>query len=1160
MADGITLNADKVTLNTKSLEGIGLTPKEDDTKKLFKKDDQSELMQAIKDMPESFRQVLKETLQATGQSIVNEIFANEPKTQEEPKEHFQKPTDKINDVKKLTAKYGTPALYLGSKIDDIIKILSTPVKEIATSTNNPISAAGVIVLGSNVENSKKYIKDFQELTNFVSSQKPIDLGVFKDTQKRLDELTESMDKTTHTKVKTKDSEKFTKQMSSITANFGQVVKQVISLNALTSFINFKKANAKLDDMDKYLERLSGIGDNIDNFATNLALAASCINESMKAIIKSSLISKLAISSVKSIKNFFTKGIQPLIDTLEEMKLPKIKSLAKLMESIKDIAVDTLITCKTFATNLVLAASYINESMRAIIKSSLISKLAINSATNIKNFFTNGIQPLIDTLEDMELSKIKSLAKSMESIKDIAMNTLITCKTFAIITPFAVLGKFGAMAAKFFVNELAIFLDLVSDKFDLKRIQKNTRAIKAIVLLVTLTSASMVITSLVTPIAVKALMGAAALGLFAVGMTFALNLMGKMTGKIALGLLAATLTTVFAGLAFIALKALSTITPKMVGVAMIAILGFVGIMAVAALLGTAATVALAPLALGTVAAILTTTFALTAFLAVKTLTMINPTDVQHAVNIISGGDDGPGLINLFIAAMPLALVGPVALVAMATSMPAALMMAAFAVGSKVAIDALSSIDQESIKTSAKNITLMAIPFAATAVAAIAAVAAMASLPPILGAITMLAMVALPFKAITNILGKEPLFTEKNPAAAKTGILGFVNVMTYTVSLLSLTAALGPLAILGASLISVVLLALTPALLAFSSVSKFFNKKANPNLVDTIYGDNLSKPLKSKYGLIPFLAGAVIAAKTLVGGTIHFLLGTISATLMSFFFSTLKKSLDAMEQLSELSKNGVDTEAVINYLNTMEMVAKKARSPGLLASVHEAAASWVADKMGTTVSDLIDRMSESVGPMRRLSDQLKGINLDGISIFLEALNKIQSMKASPNTKAIKNAIAGVNELTSQIDTIDGNNFNANIESIMPGIERLQNLPEGDGLNKKAKEIKTAITTLFNVKINKNADDMINKVDRLTNALERFSKIDSSSIAKTLGIEGSLNFRETSSSTLGTETKRNTSTTNINIDNSNLEAMLERILNAIESLKEGKTWTDQEASVLG
>lgn len=1077
MPDGITLNADKVTLNTKTLEGIGLTPKGDDTKKIFKKDDQSELMQAIKDMPESFRQVLKETLQVTGQSIVDEIFANEPKTPEEPKEHFQKPTDKINDVKKLAAKYGTPALYLGAKIDDIIKILSKPVKEITASKNNPISAAGVIVLGSNVENSKKYIKDFQELTDFVSKQKPLDIGVFKDTQKRLDELTESMDKTTHTKVSTKDSEKFTKQMSSITANFGQVVKQVISLNALTHFINFKKANAKLDDMDKYLERLSGMGDNIGNFATNLALAASCINDSMKAIIKSSLISKLAISSVKNIKSFFTKGIQPLIDTLEDIKL----------------------------------------------------------------------------------SKIKSLVKSMESIKDIAVNTLKTCKTFAIITPFAILGKFGAMAAKFFVNELAIFLDFVSDKFDLKKIQKSTRAIKAIILLVTLTSASMIITSLITPIAVKALVGAAALGLFAIGMTFALNLMGKMTDKIAQGLLAAVLTTVFAGLAFVALKALSTITPKMVGVAMIALLGFVGVMAVTALLGVAAMYVMAPLALGVAAAILTTTFALTAFLALKTLSMINPTDIQHAVTVMTGGDEGPGLISLFVATMPLALVGPVALLAMTTSMPAALMLAAFAVGSKVAVSALSKIDADQIKLSAKNITLMALPFAATAVAAPVAIIAMASLPPIMAAITMLAMVALPFKAISEMLGNEPLYTEKNPLLAKTGILGFVNAMTLTISLLGLTAALGPIAMVGATLISAVLITLTPALFIFSKVAKFFGKRSDPNLVDAMYGDNISKPFQSKYGLIPFLAGAVIAAKTLVGGTIHFLLGTISAVLMSLFFSTLKKSLDAMGQLSELSKNGVDTEAVIKYLDTMEMVAKKARSPGLLASVHEAAASWVADKMGTTVSDLIDRMSESVGPMRRLSDQLKGINLDGISIFLEALNKIQSMKASPNTKAIKNAIAGVNELTSQIDTIDGNKFNTNIESIMPGIERLQSLPEGDGLNKKAKEIKTAITTLFNIKMNKNADDMINKVDRLTDALERFSKIDSSSIAKTLGIEGSLNFRETSSSAMGAENKKNTPTTNVNVDNSNLEAMLERILNAIESLKEGKTWTDQEASTL-
>lgn len=1076
MPDGITLNADKVTLKTKSLEGIGLTPKEDDTKKLFKENNQSELTQAIKDMPESFRQILKETLQVTGQSIVDEIFAKEPKTPEEPKEHFQKPADKINDVKKLAAKYGTPALYLGTKIDDILKILSKPVKEIASSKNSPMSAAGVIVLGSNVENSKKYIKDFQELTDFVSKQKPLDIGVFKDTQKRLDDLTASMDKTAHAEVKTKDSEKFTKQMGSVTANFSQVVKQVITLSALTKLIDFKKANSKLDGMEKYLERLGGMSDDIGNFATNLALATTCINDSMKIVIKSSLISKIA----KSIKG-------------------------------------------------------------------------------VNKFLTDGIQPLMDTLDDMNLKNAKSMAKSLESIKDIVLNVLKTCMIFSIAAPFALLGTLGTTTAKVFLKGLSSLVDYIADNLDLKRIQKGTRAIKAILLLVTLTTLSMVITSLITPIAIKALAGAAAIGLFAIGMGFALNMMGKMTDKISQGLLAAALTTVFAALAFISLKALSAITPKMVGIALIAVLGFVAVMAVTALLGMAATIVMAPLALGIAAAILTAAFALTAFLALKVLGMIEPGDIQKAITVMSGSSESPGLISLFVTTMPLALVGPVALLAMATAMPAAAMLAIFAACSKIAVSALSKIDGDQIKLSAKNITMMALPFAATAVVAPAAIIAMASLLPIMAAITMLAMVALPFKAITEILGDEPLYTEKNPLLAKTGILGFVNTMTLTISLLGLTAALGPIAMVGATLISAVLITLTPALFIFSKVAKFFGKRSDPNLVDAMYGDNISKPFQSKYGLIPFLRGAVIAAQTLVGGTIHFLLGTISAVLMSLFFSTLKKSLDAMEQLAELSKNGVDAEAVIKYLDSMELIAEKARSPGLFASVHEAAASWVSDKMGTTVADLINKMSDSVGPMRSLSSQLQGINLDSISIFLDALNKIQDMKASPNTKAIKNAIAGVNELTSQIDTIDGNKFNANIESIMPGIERLQSLPEGDGLNKKAKEIKTAITTLFNIKMNKNADGMINKVDRLTDALERFSKIDSTSIAKTLGIEGSLNFRETSNSAMGAENKKNAPTTNVNIDNSNLEAMLERILNAIESLREGKTWTDQEASAL-
>jgi hypothetical protein len=286
-----------------------------------------------------------------------------------------------------------------------------------------------------------------------------------------------------------------------------------------------------------------------------------------------------------------------------------------------------------------------------------------------------------------------------------------------------------------------------------------------------------------------------------------------------------------------------------------------------------------------------------------------------------------------------------------------------------------------------------------------------------------------------------------------------------------------------------------------------------------------------------------------------MGTISAVMMSLFFSTLKKSLDAMDQLIDASRQDINLEAIEKYLNVIELVAEKAGSPGLLKSVGEAVKSWVSEKLGTSTAELINNMTESVGPMRNLSSQLQGINLDGISIFIDALDKIQNIKASSNTKAIKNAIAGVKELTDSIDDVDGNKFNANISSIMPGIEKLQGLPEGDGLSKKAKEIKSAINTIFSAKTGKDADAMISKIDKLTDSLERLSKIDSSNISKTLGTANGTSFREVSRSTVGTETaNRNNQTSNINVDNSNIESMLGRILSAINDLKGTKSWTDE------
>ena len=122
MADGITLNVENASLNVTHLEGVGLSSaSKDDDKKLFKKDNQSELLEALKNLPESFRTVLSQTMESTGQSLFKGLFGEDSKDDDEPKAHFEKPSEKENDVKKLAAKYGTPALYLGSKIDDIIE-------------------------------------------------------------------------------------------------------------------------------------------------------------------------------------------------------------------------------------------------------------------------------------------------------------------------------------------------------------------------------------------------------------------------------------------------------------------------------------------------------------------------------------------------------------------------------------------------------------------------------------------------------------------------------------------------------------------------------------------------------------------------------------------------------------------------------------------------------------------------------------------------------------------------------------------------------------------------------------------------------------------------------------------------------------------------------
>ncbi|MCF0126006.1 MAG: hypothetical protein HUJ68_09705 [Clostridia bacterium] len=1127
MADGINLNISSANVNIKGL-GDGLTPTEKDDKKLFNNDDQSELLKTISSLPENFRRVLSETLSVTQQNLFDNILSEVEDREKEIKANFEKPSDKIGDVKKLSSAFGTPALFLGSKIDDILTILKKPRNEAANNPNSPLNAAGVIILGSNIENSRQYIKDFQDLATFINNQKVPDIGTFEETQKRLDALTDSMKKSLEVDIDPKDSQKFQKNMSSVTVNIGQVIKDVIVVNTLSSVINFKKANKNADDLKQYLSKLGGIGEDMESFATGIEASA----KAAKTLTKSMPFFLIGAKVVGVAKKFFDK----VADFMQDIKDSKMKVTKTMIEGIKSV----------------------NTIVVELFKSSLL---------------------------------------------------------FSAIAPFALLGTLGLKATQLFSKGLVKFVDYINDNLDTKKIQKGLKAITSIVFLVIAAAAAMIICGKLFDISGKALLGALAAAGVTIALGFTLKLLGNMSKEVAKGIVGALLVTVFAGLVFLAMKMMGMITPEMTLNALVALGGFVATLLVAAVIGVVGVYALAALAIGVAAATLTMIFALVAKVSLKLLSSIDPETINLSLKALLGDGENKGIIHVMGA---MALLAPVALgslVAMTAAMPAMVMMVVFSacakksvellssievdaintsskntlhlikllgaaalvgpaalaatisltamvpamtlllvssIAAKASIDNLSAIEPDSIKLSIENIGLLGLALGAASLLGPIALAAILGLPLVVRATLMLSLAIIPFKLVNDLVGEE-----KIDMSADTGILGFTVLMMKTMANLALLSLMGPLPILGATFISVALLALMPSVLICSKIAKFFDRNADVNLVNAIYGDNHSKPTESTYGLISFLEGVRQASKILVKSTIDLLLGAVSAFLMSLVFSSLKKSVEAMVELSDASRSIGDKQEIYKFMELMGDVATMAGDKGILSMLKDAAKNWIGDKLGANTSDMIYRMVDAANSMKVLSDTVGTLNIEGISIFMEAMDKIIEMgENTPNfasrLKAIFNGLGNMEKVSVQID---GKEFSENMDSLVPGLERLSSLELGTGLNQKAKDIKSAIETIFSAKTSKNADQLISQVDRLTQSLEKLSKVNSDSISNITEKLGGVsnNYKNTSTSTLGAEgITNNNSNTNINIDNSNLEDILKKILTAIESLKESKSWT--------
>lgn len=1202
MADGITLNVNKAQINSKSLEGIGLSPA-DNEDKLFKTDAQSELIKAVHDLPASLMEVLEDTLSTTNQSFLDDIFSKIKDSQpEEPKAHFQKPSEKENDVKKLASKYGTPALYLGAKIDDIIKILKKPIEKATKSENNPVAAAGVIVLGSNIQNSKKYIKEFQELTEFISKQKVPDIGVFKDTQKKLDDLSNSMKETTETEVDEKKAKKFTQQMGTVTASFGDIVKQVIKLNILTSLIDFDKAGEKLKDLQKYAKKLGPIGESFESFGDGMI----AIKEAAKTMIKAMPIFIIARVAIKPFKKF-------------------IEKMGELAEELKQI------------------------------------KLSVPK-TMLENF-----------------KRLQGLLGLMISAGALA----------TVMAPLALTGCLGLLAGKLFIKLLSSLVNTVNDNIDQKTVRKGIKVLQDILVFTSIATVAMIVISLVAPLVGKALLGTLGIAVFGLGLGFTLKILGNMSKEISKGIVSAILITVFAALAFLAIKLMSLITPKMTGNAMIALLGFIGVGVAAAGLGLVATYAVPAIALGCVLALTILTFAALTFLSMKVMSMIDTAMIQKSLEVFIGDGENAGLFMLYTSIAPLALVAPIALAAMLTAMPTSLLlipfaiqtlialkvfdkienasithakdlifgtkenaglislfatiallslvavpaaiatglsigvmtlMIPFAILAKLSIGILGSIETKDVETSTKNIGLislmfveltLAMPFMMPAAIAAAlgtrtlltlvpfallsklntgilgsidpqqvltsieniglltllfgavtlagpfAYSALFSLPMIITALSLSLVAAIPFKLMTALLGDEAFYNADNPLKEKAGLLGFINAVTYAMTLLGLVGPLGLPAIFGANFATAMTVALLPSILVFSKLSKFFAKKAPTNLVDIMYGNNLTKPETSSYGIIAFIAGSIIAAKTLSKGALSFVGGTLSALLSSLFFSVLSKSLKAMDDLIRAASNNVNVEAVRSYLELMEEVAQAATAPSLMSSLRQAVNNQVASLLKTTMADTINSLTGTVEPMRNLCNQVATIDPDKIRNLKNLTDSLEVMgsigKISIDTNQVNKAINAMNTMAQDASKMkDGTEFSQKIAKFKPGFEALSLLPDKE-IKDRANNVKSAVESLNKMDTS--------KLDSKAEAIERIAKAISSlqdgsvsiNATSTTAKLGTTNMSTPSSSSSPSPKSRDGNS----VDLSKIETYLQDIKTAVEQIKNGKpeSWTNKK-----
>lgn len=601
-----------------------------------------------------------------------------------------------NSFKNIIGKFNEAFSFINNKIFDKIKNLNFFSKKkknnIKDKAQNNISGSGILILASNIENSAQYIKSYKSLIKTINKIKAPSLKEFQKVQDSLDNFIKNIEKGINSKKSS---------ILDFNKNIEILNDSLITLNIVSkSLKKVIKSYSKIDSFE-------AVGIVFTDFNSNVLLKISKINN--KNIVASSkkinLIQTITISLIELLSTF--RKIYILSSIAKNIKFNNVEAMlenfnANVIQGINKNINTKQVKKSNETISIILGISKSLFTIEtSLIKTAILALPAALSIT-VLNIFISSLNKFVKKLNEINeininFETIKNISIIFNSIKNIELSAILC----GILAPVAVISiittKIAFSSIVSFINYIGLL------KID-DTIYNNILGIGLSLMLV---SSVLLMSTLIGPLSIAAIISIQvayiAMDSFASFILFLdKNVLNRLDNSFIRSVGTAILATIelmifstilTISLGFLALSAL-LIPPAII--TMVAFTGFlliftfIGNIAMKAIAGMA-TLLLASVILGVIAAVLMITFTLLAKTGVFILSKIP----QILVSLLAFA----GLVVLMAAMGIGAMYAMVPILAL-TIVSVAIMTAMIAIN--IALNFMEKITEDKVSKAQSNL--------------------------------------------------------------------------------------------------------------------------------------------------------------------------------------------------------------------------------------------------------------------------------------------------------------------------------------------------------------------------------------------------------------------------------------------------------------------------